>query len=66
MREQNTAAIARADAKGMSQLTCQCQHNDCQNKGLKARRLREQAEDAPLRWMIVPAAVVDPTLETQL
>jgi hypothetical protein len=34
LREQNTAATARADAKGMSQLTCQCQHNDCQNKGL--------------------------------
>jgi hypothetical protein len=24
LREQNTAATARADAKGMSQLTCQC------------------------------------------
>jgi hypothetical protein len=41
LREQNTAATARVDAKGMSQLTCQCQHNDCQNKGLKARRVRE-------------------------
>ena len=29
-------STACADAKGMSQLTCQCQHQDCQRKGLKA------------------------------
>jgi hypothetical protein len=29
-------STACADAKGMSQLTCQCQHKDCQSKGAKA------------------------------
>ena len=29
-------STACADAKGMSQLTCQCAHQDCQRKGPKA------------------------------